>query len=123
MAACATAPEEAPVAAEAPAAAEREDRLGDLIASLPAGAPAGPEADSFVGEPISALEDLLGAPALVRQEGAYEFRRYDLGECRAYAVVQRRPGTILKVSTGPAVAGNAAPAFPDCTAGLTSVGT
>lgn len=42
---------------------------------------------SFIGKPASALEAVVGAPAFKRAELAGEFRRYDLGPCRVYAVI------------------------------------
>ena len=48
---------------------------------------AGVSGDSFIGQPATSLEALVGQPAFVRQEMAGEFRRYDLGPCRVYAVI------------------------------------
>jgi hypothetical protein len=77
----------------------------------------GPSPDTFVGEPVAALEALLGEPALVRGEGLNEFRRYDVTEdCRAYAVVVPAGGTVESLTTGASVAGAPAPRFEDCTA-------
>ena len=48
---------------------------------------AGVSGDSYIGQPAASLEALVGQPAFVRQEMAGEFRRYDLGPCRVYAVI------------------------------------
>ncbi|MEM6913567.1 MAG: hypothetical protein AAF511_06280 [Pseudomonadota bacterium] len=98
------------------------DPLGALIGremAKPRKKPApGPDAAAFVGEPIEALETFLGAPGLTRQEGENEFRRYDLRQCRAYAIVVPAGGDVTSLTTGPVVQGDEAPSFRACTAGL-----
>ncbi|GGD14562.1 hypothetical protein [Aquisalinus flavus] len=42
---------------------------------------------SYIGQPAASLEALVGQPAFTRKEMAGEFRRYDLGPCRVYAVI------------------------------------
>lgn len=113
LAACAGAPQ-----------GERGDPLGALIgreagggAALPAAA-AGPEPSQYLGRSVAALETLLGQPALVRREGPNEFRRYDLADCRVYAVVAPAGGSVRTLSTGPLTSGEAAPGFSRCTSGL-----
>ena len=78
----------------------------------------GPDASDFVGQSVAELEKLLGEPGLTRREGANEFRRYDLGQCRAYAIVVPAGGVVTSLSTGPIVYGDEAPSFRACTAGL-----
>ncbi|NHK28089.1 hypothetical protein FF098_009260 [Parvularcula flava] len=48
---------------------------------------AGVSGDSYIGQPATSLEALVGQPAFTRKEMAGEFRRYDLGPCRVYAVI------------------------------------
>ena len=84
----------------------------------------GPAKDLFVGRPVSALEDLIGRPALVRREGSTEFRRYDVNEdCRAYVLALPGGGTVLSLETGAAIQGLPDPAFEDCTATEAFVGS
>ena len=118
LAGCATPPREAPGALVLPAPPLPEE------AALPA-APAlprvvvvpGPPAATFVGAPLAQIEALLGAPALVRREGAAEYRRYDVrADCRAMVLALPDGGTVLSVDTGPAVQGAPKPTFEDCTA-------
>ncbi|MCQ8184074.1 hypothetical protein [Parvularcula maris] len=104
--------------------AGRADPLGELIGreagtneEAPAPAALGPAAETFIGAPVGTLEAALGSPALTRREGANEFRRYDLEDCRVYAVVAPAGGNVQTVSAGPLVAGKAAPDFRVCTAG------
>ena len=99
-------------------------------ASLPSAPPLpvkvivpGPAAAQFVGGPLSAIEGVLGAPALVRSEGTTEFRRYDLGDCRAYVLALPQGGTVLSVETGASVQGAPEPRFEDCTATERFVGS
>jgi hypothetical protein len=106
------------------AGGRRADPLGELIGreagtGAQAAAPQtlGPPAETFIGAPVTRLERRLGAAALVRREGANEFRRYDLEGCRVYAVVAPAGGNVKTVSTGALVAGKAAPDFRVCTAG------
>ena len=88
----------------------RPEPLADL--------PPGPPASNFIGQPVSFLEGRIGEAALISNEGANEFRRYDLDYCRAYAVVSPAGGTVINLTTGPLVSGDAAPTFSGCTAGL-----
>ena len=67
-----------------------------------------------VGGPVGKLEELTGPAALVRQEGENEFRRYDLGACRAYAVIIPAGGSVASIATGPAEAGKPTPSFDTC---------
>lgn len=84
----------------------------------------GPAADVFVGRPVTALEELIGLPALVRREGSTEFRRYDITEdCRAYVLALPEGGTVLSLETGAAIQGMPDPAFEDCTATEDFVGS
>lgn len=99
------------------------DQIGALIASSAAAMAPGPAAEMFLGRPVTVLEQVTGAPALIRREGPNEFRRYDLGDCRAYAVIASEAGTVTTLSTGPAVAGDPVPAFTACTAGRGRVGS
>lgn len=99
------------------------DELGALIgretdAQATVNLTPGPEASTFIGREVRALDQLLGAPSLIRQEGMNEFRRYDLETCRVYAVVTPAGGLVETLTTGPLVAGRNAPSFPRCTAGL-----
>lgn len=104
----------------------RTDPLGALISREAGPAPSedtrtrlpGPAAEIFVGQPVSRLEAVVGPPALVRREGANDFRRYDLENCRVYAVTAPAGGRVQTVSTGALVAGQAAPTFSSCTSGL-----
>ena len=60
-----------------------------------AGAPSLPAAPSkpmflqadLMGRDAKALDDLLGAPALVRREGEGEFRRYGLADCALIVIL------------------------------------
>ena len=56
--------------------------------SLPA-APANPMfvQSDLMGRDAKALDDLLGAPALVRREGEGEFRRYGLADCALIVIL------------------------------------
>jgi len=76
---------------------------------------AGPAAGQFIGRPAALLDQALGAPDLVRREGTTEFRRYDIADCRAYAIVGE-DGAVSAISTGPAVVGAPAPDFSSCAA-------
>ena len=78
----------------------------------------GPDAASFVGQPVDQLEAFVGEPGLTRLEGENEFRRYDLSQCRAYAIVVPAGGEVTSLTTGPVVYGDEAPSFRACTAGL-----
>ena len=93
------------------------DGIGGLIANMPDAVP-GPDPQTLIGRPVAALEALTGTPALTRTEGNNEFRRYDLGLCRVYAVVTPAGGTVASLTTGPAVSGNPKPQFERCTARL-----
>ena len=93
------------------------DPIGDLIRRQD-DAPPGPKAERFLGQPVARLEAVVGAPALVRREGANEFRRYDLGDCRAMAIVMPAGGTVRERTTMASIAGVPAPPFERCTAGL-----
>lgn len=58
-------------------------------AATPAPGPAAPtflRAD-VLGRDAAALDSLLGAPALVRREGAGEFRRYALADCALIVIL------------------------------------
>jgi hypothetical protein len=98
----------------------RSDVIGDLLRGLgrleesERTAADGPPASAFIGKPVAALDRALGAPALVRKEGSNEWRRYDLGDCRAYAVVVPAGGNVTSLSTGPSVAGAPVPRFETC---------
>lgn len=121
LAGCATTPD-TPVEAPAPLPPSGEEVTeGDPIARLLLNLPTdstllGPTAESFIGQPIAKLEQVTGPAALTRREGKNEFRRYDLGPCRAYAVVSPAGGNVTSLTTGAAVAGYRAPAFERCTA-------
>ena len=93
------------------------DGIGGLIANMPNAVP-GPDPKTLIGRPVAALEALTGTPALTRTEGDNEFRRYDLGLCRVYAVVTPAGGTVASLTSGPAVAGNPKPTVQQCTARL-----
>jgi hypothetical protein len=98
-----------------------EDPIGGIITRESAPQTAkhlGPSPSQFLGRNVSALEAALGRPALVRREGANEFRRYDRRDCRVFAVVTPAGGTVSSLSTGPVTQGDAAPSFEACTAGL-----
>ncbi|WOI53548.1 hypothetical protein [Parvularcula sp. LCG005] len=121
LVACQTTPP-APSEAAAPVEAEDTDPIAALIGSVPANQKvAGPKADAFIGSPVAKLEGVTGAPALVRREGQNEFRRYDLGSCRAYAVVVPAGGTVVGLTTGPAATDMKTMAFEDCTARVPGV--
>lgn len=53
------------------------------------GKPASPvyELGDFLGAPAARIDALLGAPALVRREGAGEFRRYSLRDCNLIVIL------------------------------------
>lgn len=89
------------------------------IAAEPA-LPPGPDPAVFVGGEVARLDLILGEPALTRREGPNEFRRYDLDDCRIFAIVAPAGGLVQTVSTGPLVSGEDAPAFQRCTAGMTA---
>ncbi|MEM0928091.1 MAG: hypothetical protein AAGI89_02255 [Pseudomonadota bacterium] len=78
----------------------------------------GPDAAFFLGQPVDELERLVGEPGLTRQEGENEFRRYDLSQCRAYAIIVPAGGEVTSLTTGPVVYGDEAPSFRACTADL-----
>lgn len=116
LAACAAVSETAPPS-DAPAAPLPAEAAVPVL--LP-----GPPASVFIGRPVADLEAVLGPPALVRQEGPNEFRRYDVTEtCRALAVVVPAGGKVMSLTAGPSVQGAEAPAFEDCTASSVTVGS
>lgn len=73
--------------------------------------------DSYIGQPADSLEALVGQPAFTRKEMAGEFRRYDLGPCRVYAVISEnasgRP-VIGSLSISGTVPGEAAMTLQQC---------
>lgn len=103
-----------------------EDRLGEFMRELPPEperiAP-GPSNESYIGQSVVALEGYLGAASFVRPEGNNEFRRYDLGSCRLYAVIIPAGGNVASLAVGPAVAGEAMPTLEECMAIRSSVGS
>lgn len=74
---------------------------------------AGPSEEVFLGQPVRKLEAAIGQAALIRKEGNTEFRRYDLGDCRAYAVITSK-GTVKSITTGPARMGASPQPFSYC---------
>ena len=93
LAACQTtpapemAPAPEPVAEPAPQPSIARPAAPVTPVPAPQPVPATSLAADLIGQPPSALEALTGAPALTRTELAGEFRRYDLGACRVYAVI------------------------------------
>lgn len=115
---CATMPPADQVPAVAPEVLR--DDIAEMIVSAGALAepalPAFSKAD-FIDRPPADLEGLLGRPALVRREGAGEFRRYDTQNCRLYAVVFPDEGgqpVVKNLSVGPLISGAVAPEFARC---------
>lgn len=108
-----------PVAPEALATPAPASPALPQVATIP-----GPAKEGFIGRPVADLEELLGAPALVRREGATEFRRYDISvDCRAYVVARPGGGMVLSVETGAALQGAPKPRFEDCTAREAFIGS
>jgi len=77
----------------------------------------GVSGDSYIGQPATSLEALVGQPAFTRKEMAGEFRRYDLGPCRVYAVISEngsgRP-VIGSLSISGTVPGEASMTLQQC---------
>ncbi|RFB05177.1 hypothetical protein [Parvularcula marina] len=91
------------------------DPLGDFMKGLPSERIANvPPAEGFIGRPVAALEAETGAPALTRVEGSNEFRRYDLGACRLYAVIMPAGGNVSSLAVGPSIMGRVMPSFAEC---------
>ena len=98
-----------------------KDQIASILGSVP-NAQMGPDPARLVGRTVAQLEQWTGAPSLVRKEGQNEFRRYDLGGCRVYAVVAPAGGRVTSIATGPAQAGQPQPAFQQCTARTPTTG-
>lgn len=96
-------------------APEAREAAPDAPAALPA---PGRDPATFIGSDVAVLDAYLGKPALIRREGRNAFHRYDLDDCRAFAVVAPAGGLVQALSTGPLNNGEAAPSFEACTAGL-----
>ncbi|PQA88208.1 hypothetical protein [Hyphococcus luteus] len=96
-AACASAPEsaEAPVTAP-PAPAEPVYRLADIL-----------------GARASAIDEMFGAPALTRKEGAGEYRRYALTTCTLILILYPDETGVSKVAHVDATATHSAGEKPD----------
>ncbi|MEM9810950.1 MAG: hypothetical protein AAF788_06970 [Pseudomonadota bacterium] len=95
-----------------------DDGLGDQGSAGPSvSAAPGPEPTAFEGRPVAGLTRFLGEPALVRREGENAFLRYDLENCRVFAVVVPAGGTVTSLSTGPLSHGAMPLSFSACTAG------
>ncbi len=65
---------------------------GEKPAAAAPALPAAPAKPAFVrsdlmGRDAKGLDDLLGAPALVRREGEGEFRRYGLADCALIVIL------------------------------------
>lgn len=125
LAACSTTPD--PAANEGDSAqtqGTRDDRLGDFMRDLPQGPRiVDADAEDFIGRPLAQFEGMAGPAALTRQEGENEFRRYDLGACRLYAVVSPAGGNVVSLAAGPAVSGQATPSFGECLGAAPMVGS
>ncbi|MEM9987927.1 MAG: hypothetical protein AAF723_00290 [Pseudomonadota bacterium] len=102
--------EPSPSLREGQAAQGEGEPLRDAVTVL------GPAPSRFIDQSVTALEEVTGPPALVRREGANEFRRYDKDACRIYAIVMPAGGKVAKLSTGPALAGAETRSFEQCTA-------
>lgn len=74
---------------------------------------------SYLGAAPDALDDLLGAPALVRAEGAGAFRRYDGASCSVYVLIGRNEAgeaVISQIDAGARAPGETAPEPGACMA-------
>lgn len=116
VAACATnpAPQPAPVISVPSAPVETAP---DPVVPDAAPEPGWPEVTAYIGRPLGDLEARTGAPSFERAEGSNSFLRYDLGDCRVYAIVSAAGGgrpVIRSLSTGPARAGDPAPSLGAC---------
>ncbi len=101
----------------APVAAPIVDPIEVPIAAVPQPVLSSFTPADFIDKPANALDLILGPPALTRTEDQGQFRRYDTPTCRIYAVVFADAGgrpVVKSLSTGPIIAGNAAPDFAEC---------
>jgi hypothetical protein len=70
----------------------------------------------YAGRSRQNLENLLGLPALTRSEGAGNFLRFDIGECRIWAATRYEEGEeiIATIKLGPSRQGDPVPDINDC---------
>lgn len=125
VAGCASTPEEPTPRMVESSSVTEIDPIKDFLETLPPDTDprARSAAAALIGAPVDRLEKLTGPATLVRVEGENEFRRYDLGNCRAYAVIIPAGGNVVSIATGPAVAGNQAPSFDVCLEARRHAGT
>ena len=64
----------------------------------PKAPPPGVAAAALMGADAARLDGLLGAPGLVRREGAGEYRRYDLPDCALIVILYPEDGAAPTVS-------------------------
>ena len=76
--------------------------------------------DEIFGKTAATLDNLLGAPALVRREGDGEFRRYSLAKCGLIVILYPEGGREPKVTHLDATARNSSEPKPDVDSCLAS---
>lgn len=98
---------------------------GGIAGDAAVSAPSAPTKPVFVTEQLMAksageVDELLGPPALVRREGAGEFRRYALARCALIAILypdESGAVNVRQLDVASLVSDEKAPALEDCLAG------